>query len=77
MDELRSGKWKNLVYKGSSPDEEAFVRFTKSNGVVFSSRVRDMVEVTVEATNDGNDDVQQFEMLHELEYSSARAMMSV
>ena len=47
LDEYRSGKWKDLIYKGSSPDEEAFVKFTLRNGFVFSSRVRDEVTVTV------------------------------
>lgn len=52
MGEVRTGKWKDLVYKGSSPDEEAFVAFTKANGFVFSSRVRDELQVTVEIDPD-------------------------
>ncbi len=52
MGEARTGKWKDLVYKGSSPDEEAFVAFTKANGFVFSSRVRDELQVTVEIDPD-------------------------
>lgn len=76
MEEVASGKWKDIVYKGSSPDEEAFVRFTQKNGFVFSSRVRDVVQVTVEL-DAAQPDVHNFTVLHVLEYSSERAMMSV
>lgn len=76
MDQYKSGKWKDLVYKGSSPDEEAFVKFTRRNGFVFSSRVRDEVEVTVEIDPD-HPDPHRFTVLHTLEYTSARAKMSV
>ena len=72
----RSGKWRDLIYKGSSPDEEAFVKFTLRNGFVFSSRVRDDVEVTVEIDKD-HPDPHRFQILHNLEYTSARAKMSV
>lgn len=48
MDEMRAGKWKDLIYKGSSPDEEAFMKFTLKNGFVYSRRNRENVEVTVE-----------------------------
>lgn len=76
MDEFRVGKWKDLVYKGSSPDEEAFCKFTQRNGFVFSARVRDEVEVTVEIDPD-HPDPHRFVVLHNLEYTSARAKMSV
>jgi magnesium-transporting ATPase (P-type) len=76
MDEFRVGKWKELIYKGSSPDEEAFCKFTLRNGFVFSARVRDEVEVTVEIDPD-HPDPHHFFVLHNLEYTSARAKMSV
>ncbi len=76
MEEYRTGKWKDLVYKGSSPDEEAFVKFTLRNGFVFSARVRDEVEVTVEIDPD-HPDPHRYTVLHNLEYTSARAKMSV
>lgn len=62
LDEYRSGKWKDIIYKGSSPDEEAFVKFTLKNGFVFSSRVRDEVDVTVEIDVD-HPDVHTFQVV--------------
>ncbi len=76
MEEYKTGKWKDIIYKGSSPDEEAFVKFTLRNGFVFSSRVRDEVEVTTEIDPD-HPDPHRFTLLHNLEYTSARAKMSV
>ena len=76
MQEYRSGKWKDLIYKGSSPDEEAFVKFTNKNGFVFSRRIREEVEVTVEI-DPNHPDTHTFTILHCLEYTNTRARMSV
>ncbi|XP_026878504.2 phospholipid-transporting ATPase IA isoform X6 [Electrophorus electricus] len=60
-----------IIYQAASPDEGALVRAARQLGFVFSARTPD--SVIVEALGEG----EKYELLHVLEFTSARKRMSV
>ena len=68
MPEEKDGE---IVYKAQSPDEEALCDGAKNNGYTFTARTQTDITVHVR----GEDRV--FDVLHEIEFSSKRARMSV
>jgi magnesium-transporting ATPase (P-type) len=60
-----------LIYKASSPDEEALCRAAKDNGIVFISRSTQSITVQV------NGDKLVYEVLCSMEFTSDRRRMSV
>lgn len=60
-----------LIYKSQSPDEEALCDGARKNGYTFTSRTQSDVTVNIR----GEDTL--FEILDVIEFSSARARMSV
>lgn len=64
-------KTKELIYKASSPDEEALCRAAKDNGIVFISRSTQSITVQV------NGDKLVYEVLCSMEFTSDRRRMSV
>jgi len=64
-------KEEGLVYKAQSPDEEALCDGARKNGYTFTGRTQTHVTVNIR----GED--RDFELLHEIPFSSSRARMSV
>lgn len=62
-----------IVYKAESPDEQALVQTAADNGYVYSGRHINTVELQVPH----KDHRERYEVLHTLEFSSARKRMSV
>ncbi|XP_071756358.1 phospholipid-transporting ATPase IA isoform X3 [Centroberyx gerrardi] len=60
-----------ITYQAASPDEGALVRAARNLGFVFSGRTPDSVIVETPGTED------KYELLHVLEFTSARKRMSV
>jgi magnesium-transporting ATPase (P-type) len=60
-----------LIYKASSPDEEALCRAAKDNGIVFIARSTQSITVQV------NGDKLVYEVLCSMEFTSDRRRMSV
>uniref|UniRef100_A0A3B4TGF7 Phospholipid-transporting ATPase n=1 Tax=Seriola dumerili TaxID=41447 RepID=A0A3B4TGF7_SERDU len=60
-----------IAYQAASPDEGALVRAARNLGFVFSGRTPDSVIVQLLGTED------KYELLHVLEFTSARKRMSV
>ncbi|XP_074529616.1 phospholipid-transporting ATPase IA isoform X2 [Halichoeres trimaculatus] len=61
----------NITYQAASPDEGALVRAARNLGFVFSGRTPDSVIVETLGTEE------KYELLHVLEFTSARKRMSV
>ncbi|XP_041653365.1 phospholipid-transporting ATPase IA isoform X1 [Cheilinus undulatus] len=61
----------NITYQAASPDEGALVRAARNLGFVFSGRTPDSVIVEMLGTEE------KYELLHVLEFTSARKRMSV
>ena len=62
-----------IIYKAESPDEQALVQTAADNGYVFCGRHINTVELQVPS----KDTRERYEVLHTLEFSSARKRMSV
>ena len=62
-----------LLYKAQSPDEEALVHGAASVGYVFRGRDRDVLHLQTPFS----DDLEQFQLVNILEFTSARKRMSV
>ncbi|CAI5652704.1 unnamed protein product [Oreochromis niloticus] len=60
-----------IIYQAASPDEGALVRAARNLGFVFSGRTPDSVIVEIVGTEE------KYELLHVLEFTSARKRMSV
>ncbi|KAG7224805.1 hypothetical protein INR49_013518, partial [Caranx melampygus] len=60
-----------ITYQAASPDEGALVRAARNLGFVFSGRTPDSVIVEILGTEE------KYELLHVLEFTSARKRMSV
>uniref|UniRef100_A0A7N8XAR4 Phospholipid-transporting ATPase n=1 Tax=Mastacembelus armatus TaxID=205130 RepID=A0A7N8XAR4_9TELE len=60
-----------IIYQAASPDEGALVRAARNLGFVFSGRTPDSVIVEMLKTEE------KYELLHVLEFTSARKRMSV
>uniref|UniRef100_A0A3P8NJW9 Phospholipid-transporting ATPase n=1 Tax=Astatotilapia calliptera TaxID=8154 RepID=A0A3P8NJW9_ASTCA len=60
-----------IIYQAASPDEGALVRAAQNLGFVFSGRTPDSVIVEIVGTEE------RYELLHVLEFTSARKRMSV
>lgn len=60
-----------LVYKAQSPDESALVNFSRDMGFALLDRTRDGVLVSEQGKQ------HEYEILHSLEFNSARKRMSV
>uniref|UniRef100_A0A671XMH9 Phospholipid-transporting ATPase n=1 Tax=Sparus aurata TaxID=8175 RepID=A0A671XMH9_SPAAU len=61
----------NITYQAASPDEGALVRAARNLGFVFSGRTPDTVIMEMLGTEE------KYELLHVLEFTSARKRMSV
>ncbi|KAM8733509.1 phospholipid-transporting ATPase IA isoform 3-T3 [Acanthopagrus schlegelii] len=61
----------NITYQAASPDEGALVRAARNLGFVFSGRTPDSVIMEMLGTEE------KYELLHVLEFTSARKRMSV
>ena len=62
-----------IMYRAESPDEQALVQTAADNGYVYCGRHINTVELQVP----NHDQRERFEILHVLEFSSARKRMSV
>lgn len=62
-----------LVYKAQSPDEAALVQAAADVGFQFLGRERDVLSLKTPSS----EDIEQYELLNILEFSSARKRMSV
>ncbi|KAK0212024.1 phospholipid-translocating ATPase [Armillaria fumosa] len=66
----------NIEYKAQSPDEAALVRAAAEVGYVFRGRDREVLTLQTPLST-GPDDVESYELLNVLEFTSARKRMSV
>ncbi|KAK0464027.1 phospholipid-translocating ATPase [Armillaria novae-zelandiae] len=66
----------NIEYKAQSPDEAALVRAAADVGYVFRGRDREVLTLQTPWST-GPDDVENYELLNILEFTSARKRMSV
>ncbi|KAF8647469.1 hypothetical protein AX16_006674 [Volvariella volvacea WC 439] len=64
-----------LTYKSQSPDEAALVQAAADVGFVFRGREKEILTMTTPFTEEG--EVERYELLNILEFSSARKRMSV
>lgn len=67
----RSTETNRLIYKAQSPDESALVSFARDMGFAFVDRTRNGVIVDEQGKQE------EYTILHELEFNSARKRMSV
>ncbi|KAK0496771.1 phospholipid-translocating ATPase [Armillaria luteobubalina] len=65
-----------IEYKAQSPDEAALVRAAADVGYVFRGRDREVLTLQTPLST-GPDDVERYELLNILEFTSARKRMSV
>ncbi|PAA51145.1 hypothetical protein BOX15_Mlig016307g2 [Macrostomum lignano] len=66
----------DYTYQASSPDEKAFVEAARSFGIIFHGTEGGVSTVSLSSAN-GECIVQQFRLLHVLEFDSERKCMSV
>ncbi|KAK0493628.1 phospholipid-translocating ATPase [Armillaria luteobubalina] len=66
----------NIEYKAQSPDEAALVHAAAEVGYVFRGRDREVLALQTPLST-GPDDVERYELLNVLEFTSARKRMSV
>ncbi|KAG7448365.1 phospholipid-translocating P-type ATPase [Guyanagaster necrorhizus] len=67
---------RKIEYKAQSPDEAALVRAAADLGYVFRGRDREILTLQTPLST-GPDDVERYELLNILEFTSARKRMSV
>jgi phospholipid-translocating ATPase len=64
-----------LQYKAQSPDEAALVHAAADCGFIFRGKDKEMMRLQTPFT--GGDAVEEYELLHVLDFTSARKRMSV
>jgi phospholipid-translocating ATPase len=65
----------SLSYKAQSPDESALVQAAADSGFIFLGKDKDILRLKTPFSED--DSVEEYELLHVLDFTSARKRMSV
>lgn len=64
-----------ITYKAQSPDESALVQAAADGGYIFRGKVKDILKLQTPFTE--GDSTEDYELLHVLDFTSARKRMSV
>lgn len=66
-----------ISYRAASPDEAALVNAAADAGYVFQKRDREVMYLKKPSTSQDTEDIERYELLNVLEFTSARKRMSV